>query len=159
MGSGHPPPARARTTILVVDASGTTQHLVRQALPSPTFEVIAAFDGAAALRIVRRRPIDLAIVDAHLPALDGFTLVRWLRCSDGPEVASLPVALLTSCLDVEEDTSFDTPATLLLKKPLTVAGLDRLLRHRPLGRVVAESTEAVAASERPTVRAPKKETV
>jgi len=53
--------------------------LTRGILNSAGFEADIAPDGFAALRLLREHPYGMALVDYHLPKLDGYTLAKLLR--------------------------------------------------------------------------------
>jgi DNA-binding response OmpR family regulator len=94
-------PARAGTglswrimegaSVLVVEDERAQRYVLGRYLVKEGFQVLEAEDGASALKIVREKPVDLAVVDIMLPGIDGIDLVRLLR-SD----FSAPVILLTA---------------------------------------------------------------
>jgi len=85
-------------TILVVDDSRIMRNIVRNALAqSPKFEravFLEAPDGAAALRILEEKDVDLLLLDWNMPNLNGIDLVRRLRAR--LEHKSLPIIMITS---------------------------------------------------------------
>jgi two-component system cell cycle sensor histidine kinase/response regulator CckA len=66
----------APQTVLVVDDEPIVRRLAYRILNSAGFRVFEASDGAEALEVLRHAPgrIDLVIVDAIMPNLDGATL-------------------------------------------------------------------------------------
>jgi CheY-like chemotaxis protein len=114
------PPAAFR--VLVVDDSPETrrlfvhsaQRLARQAnLP---LELVEAADGASALAALEAAPCDLAIVDYHMPIMDGRQLVERIR-SD-PRTARLPVAVVSHDPGAQ-DEALRAGASIFLLKPVT----------------------------------------
>lgn len=85
--------------ILLADDDQTLLRLVGRALAPLGHEVVGAPDGMAALRQVEADPPDLIIVDVHMPRMDGWGLLSKLKESPRPEVAHVPVVMLT----VEDD--------------------------------------------------------
>jgi two-component system KDP operon response regulator KdpE len=77
--------------ILLVDDEPNLIRLVRANLVSAGFEVLAASDGAAALRLLRTGTPDLVVLDVMLPDLDGFELCEAVR-----ERSSIPILMLTA---------------------------------------------------------------
>lgn len=63
-------------TVLVVDDEPVVRRLVYRILNSAGFRVYEASDGAEALEVLRQAPgrMDLVIVDAIMPNVDGATL-------------------------------------------------------------------------------------
>jgi DNA-binding response OmpR family regulator len=55
------------------------------------FEVRAARDGDAGLKLLGQRLPDLLILDVMLPGVDGFSILRWLRAR-----SNLPVIFITA---------------------------------------------------------------
>jgi two-component system, chemotaxis family, sensor kinase CheA len=89
------PPEQARKRRLVVaDDSITTRCLEKSILEGAGFEVIAAPDGAEALRALEEGGVDLLVADVDMPRLDGIGLTEAIRSS--PRLRKLPVVLVTS---------------------------------------------------------------
>jgi CheY-like chemotaxis protein len=86
-------PGRKRPTILVVEDDEDMRELLRDYL-EPTFAVVGAVDGKAALDLLRRQHIDLVITDFHMPNVNGLELIRAIR-SD-PALEQTPVIVETS---------------------------------------------------------------
>jgi CheY-like chemotaxis protein len=82
-----------RSTILVVDDDAATRQLHRAFL-EPAFAVLEAEHGEAALRVLAANPVDLAIVDVHMPVMNGVELIRRMR-SD-PALVRVPVIVQTA---------------------------------------------------------------
>jgi len=82
-------------TVLIVDDSPTIRGFARLFLRGLPVEVAEADEGSEALQIVRNSVPLLAIVDVNMPGMDGLSFTRELRADARPEVAKLPVVLLT----------------------------------------------------------------
>jgi CheY-like chemotaxis protein len=80
-------------TLLVVDDDQDVRELYR-ALLGPHFAVLTAANGEEALEVLRREHVDLAIVDVHMPVMNGAELIRAVR-SD-PILERLPVIVQTT---------------------------------------------------------------
>ncbi|WP_328424625.1 SpoIIE family protein phosphatase [Micromonospora sp. NBC_00389] len=79
--------------ILVVDDNpDLREHVTR--LLSPTWEVVTASDGLAALPLAREGGFDLVLTDVMMPRLDGFGLVGALRAD--PRTRHVPIVLLSA---------------------------------------------------------------
>ncbi|MEQ8861269.1 MAG: response regulator [Pseudomonadales bacterium] len=67
--------------ILVVDDSSSMREMVSYTLTTAGHSVMAAADGAQALRIAEDGVdhFDLVITDINMPVMDGLTLIRELR--------------------------------------------------------------------------------
>ena len=80
--------AEAATRILIVDDEHQIRQLLRSALDSD-FDVVEATDGLEGIRAFHRLRPDLVIVDAAMPRLDGYELLRRIR-----ELGDTPVIML-----------------------------------------------------------------
>jgi CheY-like chemotaxis protein len=89
---GHP---EAKNTILVVEDDPDVREIYRSCL-EPGFAVIEAENGKVGLERLRERTIDLAVVDVHMPIMNGIELIRAMR--DDPALAKVPVIVQTSDL-------------------------------------------------------------
>jgi CheY-like chemotaxis protein len=133
---------KRRSTILVVDDDPLVSEIYRTFL-EPRFEVATAENGAVALEVLGRRPVDLAIVDVHMPVMNGAELVRAMRAD--PRWERLPVIIETS-----DPTALDAPlwSTLRVSRVMDKQGfaswLDEILK--------APVKESAASPPRPRRR-------
>ncbi|MGI8982589.1 MAG: response regulator [Pirellulaceae bacterium] len=87
------------TRVLVVDDNATNRLILDEMLRNWGMLPVAVSDAQAAndaLRAAHRatQPFRLVISDVHMPDVDGFTLVEWIR--QDPELAATIVIMLTS---------------------------------------------------------------
>src|SRR5205085_12126414 len=68
--------------ILVVDDDVLAGSYAKHVLDGGGFEVVAACNGADALRLVKEQPFDLFILDVVMPQITGTELARQLRQSN-----------------------------------------------------------------------------
>lgn len=85
--------ASGAAPILVVDDAADIRACYRLIL-EPRFEVREAENGLQALEVLSREPIALAIVDVHMPVMNGVELLRAMRAD--PRFATIPVVVQTS---------------------------------------------------------------
>lgn len=88
--SKNMPPAR----ILVADDDPFLRELLTHKLSSSGYVVLVAVDGGDALAQCRDRKPDLAVLDAMMPIVDGFEVLRRLKAD--PATAELPIIMLTA---------------------------------------------------------------
>jgi len=86
--------------ILVAEDSITQAEQLKQVLENDGFRVSIARDGRKALAALRTHKPTLIITDIQMPEMDGYELCRRIRLD--PELADLPVILLTSLSDPED---------------------------------------------------------
>jgi CheY-like chemotaxis protein len=86
---GQPP-----VTVLVCDDDPLIRDLLRYRLAERGYRVELAADGAEGLaRVAERRP-DAVVLDAMMPRIDGFQVLRTLR--ENPDTRHIPVIFLTA---------------------------------------------------------------
>ncbi len=74
----------------------------------------------AATDILRRRQVDLVLVDCSMPEMDGYDFVRWLRRETPPPLRYTPVIMLTGhAAQSRVHKSRDCGASFVVAKPLT----------------------------------------
>jgi len=80
-----------KTKILVVDDDQTLLHLLGLYLKEAGFQVYAAPNGAAALRLAFNERPDLVLLDVMLPGMDG-----WEVCARLRELSDVPIIMVTA---------------------------------------------------------------
>lgn len=85
------------SSILVVDDDRVVRRIVVAKLYGLGYEVEEAEDGQEALELLDEGEVpDLLITDSNMPRMNGLQLVRKLRESENPAVATLPIIMLTA---------------------------------------------------------------
>jgi len=95
----RPPSLLSDLRVLVVDDNATNREIVQHRVLSWKMRAGVAADGEAALAALReavreRRPYDLAILDMHMPGMDGLELARAIH--GDPELSATRLLMLTS---------------------------------------------------------------
>ena len=83
-----------RSKILVVDDEPEAVELLEFNLKQAGFDVIAAADGAEALKKARSASPNLIVLDLMLPEIDGLEVCKMLRRD--PATAAIPIIMLTA---------------------------------------------------------------
>jgi len=120
---GHPVfPGRR---VLVLEDHPMNRMLLTTLLSRRQITVIEAAEGSQALELLDKAMVDLAILDLHLPGMDGFEVGRAIRRRFGP---GLPVVACSAAVG-EEDKKQAREAGMVgfLEKPLVLAELDEVL--------------------------------
>lgn len=104
-------------SVLIVDDQATNRALIRAHL-APHYEVCEANEGASAVEILKRRKVDLVLLDVMMPHMSGYAVCRLIKKQMSPG-EYLPVVLLTA-LGQQEDrnTGLAAGADDFLTKPV-----------------------------------------
>ena len=118
-----PHPDLSGRHILVVDDNETNLMILREYLSRSGVHIIEATSGTQALTILDevsrlRKPIDLVILDHHMPGMTGLELAQAIR--DWEEFTSLPLILhVSDLLRDDADRANTLRITRYLYKPLS----------------------------------------
>ena len=102
-----------KKSILVVDDELSIIKLLRANLEDCGYRVLAAMDGAEAVRTFEKEQFDLVILDITMPKVDGFEVCRRLR-----EWSQIPIIMLSArgdetdkvkCLELGADDYITKP--------------------------------------------------
>jgi len=131
-----PPPTRSTTGLagrlaLVVDDNDTNRAILEHTLRFWDMIPVTAREGAEALRLLHAhaqegRLADVAVVDFHMPGMDGIELTRTIRAD--PVLAGMRVVLLTSSAqEGEAAAARQAGVDAYLTKPVRQWSLQRTL--------------------------------
>lgn len=124
--------------ILIVDDSEPTARSLAKVLSAADFPTSISLRGADAVEYVTEHPICAAVVDIHLPDLNGLIVTQKLRERVGPNV---PIIILSGDTSMELLNALPhVGATYFFSKPVNSRQLvDRLRRSmNPAGDASAE---------------------
>ncbi len=125
------------TVILVVDDEERIRDLFREALESAGYSCLLASDGQAALDVLAREPVDLALLDIIMPGMSGTELFLKMQQAY-PDV---PVVFVTAMTDVDLAVdSLRTGAYDYITKPMRFQELGKAV-ERALDRKRARHQE------------------
>lgn len=85
---------RTAPLVVVADDDTITRSIINLKLKSRGYDVITASDGSDALRAIQAEAPDLVVLDAMMPGIDGFELLRQIKAT--PEMSNTLVVMLTS---------------------------------------------------------------
>ncbi len=87
--------------ILVVDDVPANLDVLFQALDGEGYNIHVASDGETALEVAAHSLPDLVLLDVMMPGIEGYETCR--RLKETPELADIPVLMLTGVSGVLED--------------------------------------------------------
>lgn len=123
--------------ILIADDDPLLRALLVHRLSAEGYQISVAQDGAEALRAIQDEQPDLVVLDALMPVMDGFEVLRRLKST---RISDAPVIMLTA-LKREQDVvgALQLGAADYLVKPFIPDELaERVRRLLPSGVVSGE---------------------
>ncbi|HEX4452762.1 MAG TPA: PAS domain S-box protein [Kofleriaceae bacterium] len=114
-----PPPPEARRTVLVIDDEDLVRDVVARMIEDLGYTAVTATDGANALEVFDRQPIDAVLVDMTMPRMSGTDVIAALRVKQ----PTLPVVLCSGA----GISGRVGPADAYLPKPFRIEALERTL--------------------------------
>ncbi len=133
-------------TILVVDDSPDTLHMLTDALEERAMTVLVATHADKALALAAEVAPDLILMDAMLPGIDGFEITRRLKAD--ALTTAIPVIFMTG-LSATDDMmrGFDAGGVDYVTKPVVIETLlARIRAQLAVTRQARASEEALAAT-------------
>ena len=114
-------------TILIVDDHASTAKALAQLLASANYATAISLRGQEALTFADEHAIAAAVVDIHLPDINGLILTRQLRERIGPDK---PIIILSGDTSMEVINSLPhVGATYFFSKPVNARQLLERLRE------------------------------
>jgi signal transduction histidine kinase/CheY-like chemotaxis protein/HPt (histidine-containing phosphotransfer) domain-containing protein len=134
--------------VLVVDDNQTNRDILQQQLQGWGICVTCAAAGEEALQRMRQaaqagKPFELAVLDMHMPNMDGLQLAREIRALPTPDTKLL--MLSSTYANTDQSTRLDSGILRYLNKPIRRADLFRVIT----GMLGAGPLEATSQPRRP----------
>jgi twitching motility two-component system response regulator PilH len=106
------------TQILIVDDSKTIHVMLSRILRKYGYETLSAYDGETGLELIHTHRPALVLMDVVMPGMSGFQATRQIRKSSDPEIARMPVLIISgNAQPTEEYWSVKIGANGFLPKP------------------------------------------
>ena len=130
-----------KTCVLIVDDELSIIKFLRANLENKDYKVLAAMDGAEALKTIEMELPDLVILDIMMPKMDGFEVCRKLR-----EWSQIPIIMLSARADENDKVKcLDLGADDYMTKPF---GKDELMAR--ISAVMRRTKSAAAIPTQPS---------
>jgi DNA-binding response OmpR family regulator len=120
-----------RPTVMIVEDNEDTRELLRIALETEGFGVVAATDGVKLLPLIRSHKPSLILLDLMLPWVDGYELCRAIK--DNPDLSEIPIFFVSAITtDEAMEEGFRSGASEYIRKPIDIAALvERIRQYLP----------------------------
>jgi CheY-like chemotaxis protein len=111
-------------TLLIADDHPSVLRALEFVLAGTELRIVLAESGNAALACGEHEAFDAALVDLHMPAMDGLALTRALKAQAAKSGRALPVWVMTAAhTAAAAEQARAAGAQGLLKKPFDCEGL------------------------------------
>ncbi len=130
------------TRVLIVDDEESTRYVLKKYLEPRGYEILEASLGAEGLKILERTPLDLAVLDVHLPDISGYEICQ--RIKGTASLSELPVIQMSATFTSSQDraVALEHGADACLTQPFEprelLAQIESLLRVRRMEQVLRE---------------------
>jgi CheY-like chemotaxis protein len=138
-------------TLLIVDDHESVLHTLAYVFGLRGYQTRLANSGPAGIELARIEAFDAALVDLHMPVMDGFAVCCALREQAAAAKRDIPIFLMTAAYTPQAASkATEAGAVMLLKKPFDhdefLAAVERLSRGVALAPASPSSSPAEAAS-------------
>lgn len=140
--------AEPRDIVLIVDDSPEALGFLTDALEQTGFSVLIATSGQASINIAEKITPDIILMDAVMPAMDGFETCRRLKANAA--VAPVPVIFMTGLTETEHVVhALESGGVDYLTKPINIDELRARIRvHLANARSAQHARVALDAAGR-----------
>ena len=130
-----------KKVILIAEDVKMNMFLIKKIISNilPFVEIIEAENGREALEIVKKRDVDLVLMDVQMPEMDGMEATQNIRLLDLERVKNLPIIALTAgALKEEKEKALNAGMNDFLTKPIDTEHLkiilNKYLNESPSGK-------------------------
>jgi CheY-like chemotaxis protein len=131
--------------VLVVDDEDDIRRLLRRVLVEKGYRVVEASRGSEALQAVRDEAPDVILLDAMLPEIHGFDIVRRIRGSQ--KYGHIPIVMVSAVYRgwrFAEDLKEAYGVAAFLEKPFKIGDVVAAVERALLGREEGGDEEAIS---------------
>ncbi|MCP9838592.1 response regulator [Cyanobium sp. N.Huapi 1H5] len=118
-----------RPMILLAEDSRVNRMIYSRYLTAKGYQVHEAVNGQEAIDFLQDRVPSLLILDMSMPMVDGFAVLRMIRSSERPELAAIPIIVLTAlAMKGDREKCLAAGASEYLAKPVKLQQLEQTIR-------------------------------
>ncbi len=138
------PIKQKQPVILLVDDSASNRLMLRRALHTQGYHVLEAEHGEVALDLLKSQSCDLILLDAMMPVMSGFELLRILRRRY--DLTRLPIIMVTAINESDNLVeALEQGANDYITKPVDIpVVLARIRTHLLLKNIVEQNEEFIS---------------
>jgi len=136
---------KQKATVMVVDDNPLNRSLMEAMLAPEGYNVALYDSGKTCMDAIRENAPDVILLDAMMPNLDGFQVIRELKADDATRM--IPIVMVTSLSDIKDRiTAIEAGADDFLSKPITK--IELLARVRSLIKVKSYNDQLIESEKR-----------
>jgi putative two-component system response regulator len=106
-----------KKTVLLVDDSATNNLLLQVVFEQNDFAVEVVFSGKDALKALKRKHIDIVLLDLMMPQMSGFEVLTAIK--ENPDTKNIPVLIVSADSERDdEEKAIQLGAEYYFEKPL-----------------------------------------
>jgi CheY-like chemotaxis protein len=115
-------------TIAVIDDSPSIRKIFEYCLEDMGHTALFASNGAEGLKLLAENWVDVVLVDANMPVMNGLALCEAVRAN--PLMGHLPIVMMTACISRDlVARALAAGAREVLSKPFDVAEVEAKLQQ------------------------------
>jgi two-component system, chemotaxis family, chemotaxis protein CheY len=120
--------------ILIIDDSTVIRLMLKSLLKQYNFtNIVEATNGLEGIEILKKTPMDLILLDLHMPELDGLEVLKMLK--NDAHWKTIPVIIVTSDSEKETiDEGMKLGAASYITKPFRNDGLREAIAQAQRGK-------------------------
>jgi CheY-like chemotaxis protein len=126
--------------VLHVDDDPMNLRVVEEILGAFHHVSLKTASGAEALELLAEQPVDIVLMDIHMPGMSGIEALERLRAAPGPERATPVIALTADVFSRRPDEYRALGFADFVSKPILVSGLLEAIKRAaepPKGKLSA----------------------
>ncbi|MFN3344935.1 MAG: response regulator, partial [Chloroherpetonaceae bacterium] len=114
-------------TLLIVEDEPFMRTLLAKMLRTKGYSVLEAADGEEALTLFekQKKQIDLVLTDMGMPNIDGYELLKRLRCMK----ENIKIVVMTGYIDSEQTEKLAQEKVDIISKPFDMAEMSAVIRN------------------------------
>ena len=95
--------------ILIVEDHKMNQLVVEKTLQKKwkNVNILIAENGAEAIQILNKKPVDIILMDILMPVKDGFETTEYIRNKMAPPITNIPILAMTAQVHISQEDRFE----------------------------------------------------
>ena len=114
--------------ILVCDDDKDIVEAIDIYLTQEGYEVLKAYDGDEAIKVLKRNEVDLLIMDVMMPVMDGLEATKAIRMLEREDAKKIPIIAMTAnAFEEDRKACLEAGMNEHIGKPIDIPQLKRVI--------------------------------